>query len=68
VTTYRHDCPPDLALLIHQMLEKVPDLRPAGAGAVSERLLAMKLRYMSRAGHGVTDLGRTTDFEVQTDF
>jgi serine/threonine protein kinase len=68
VTTFRPDCPPDLAQLIHHMLEKDPEKRPAGAGAVSERLLDLRLRTMARAGHGSTDLGRTSDFQAQTDW
>jgi serine/threonine protein kinase len=61
VTAFRGDCPDDLAVLIHEMLAKDPDHRPAGTQVVVERLLDMRLRYMARAGHGSTDLGRTSD-------
>ncbi len=60
VATYRPDCPTDLAALIHAMLEKQPERRPPMA-AVSERLLAMRLRYVERTGGGATDLGQTSD-------
>ena len=38
VTTHRPDCPPELAKLVHQMLAKMPEARPATPAALAVAL------------------------------
>ncbi|MCO5171628.1 MAG: serine/threonine-protein kinase [Planctomycetes bacterium] len=41
----RPECPPDVAALVHRLLEKEPDDRPSSAAQVAERLRERRLRH-----------------------
>jgi serine/threonine protein kinase len=59
--TFRPECPSDLAFLIHEMLEKDPDRRPASATVVVDRLMNLRLRDLRDRFPASTDLGRTSE-------
>lgn len=44
LATYRGDCPPELAELVHAMLEKDVERRPQRAGEVADRLAELRVR------------------------
>ena len=62
------DVPPELAELVHELLEKEPEARPPTALVVSKRLAAMRAGLRNRGSLTQADLGNPTLPETAESF